>query len=129
MTEAEALEAMNAFSANGLTSFTVFVSFTFAYLTAAYLVGNKLSTLEYRMVNALYIFAAGLGGTSAVTNALAMDAVIRSVPTVISDIILLRLDYWAVALAVFQTIGIIGSLVFMHLRRQTPPNKSLESDA
>ena len=41
MTEPEVMEMVNLYAGNGLTSYTIWVSFTFAYLTVAYLVGAK----------------------------------------------------------------------------------------
>ena len=44
MTEFETIEALSNLAANAATFFTVFLSMTFGYLTAAYLVGADLTS-------------------------------------------------------------------------------------
>ena len=58
MTEPEALEVMAAHGANAITSFTIYVSVTFAYLAATHLVGAKLSRFQCVGISALYVFSA-----------------------------------------------------------------------
>lgn len=59
MTEAEALELIIMCSDNALTSFGIYVTIAFAYLTVAYLVGSRLSTLQTLVLSGLYVFASG----------------------------------------------------------------------
>ena len=58
MNESEVLEAINLHAANGISSFTIFLSFTFAYITAAYLAGEKLTTLQVSIISCIYFSGA-----------------------------------------------------------------------
>ena len=54
MTEYELIDATNSFNAVGTTHFMDFVTVLFAYLLCAYLVGDKLTSVQLWLVNALY---------------------------------------------------------------------------
>jgi hypothetical protein len=54
MTEYELIDAANSFNAQGATYFMNFVTGLFAYLLCAYLVGDKLTSIQFWLVNALY---------------------------------------------------------------------------
>lgn len=58
MTEAEAIELIAIFTTNVIASNTIYLSFTFAYLTAAYFVGASLSRFQAIFVSVLYALAA-----------------------------------------------------------------------
>lgn len=45
MTEYEVLEIVNLYASNAMNSFSIWATFTFAYLTAAYLAGARLLKL------------------------------------------------------------------------------------
>ena len=60
MSEAEFLEIINLHAGNAITSFTVYVTFLFGYMTAAYFVGAKLSLLQVTIVSLIYTLAASV---------------------------------------------------------------------
>jgi len=64
MTEAEAIETLSILGANGATYFTLFTTFTFAYLTVAYFVGASLTRFQCIAVSAIYFFTASMMGAS-----------------------------------------------------------------
>ena len=58
MSEAEAIEVAGIWSGHILTSFTIYISFTFAYLVTVFYVGTRLNPLQAIFGTALYVFAA-----------------------------------------------------------------------
>ena len=46
MTEADTLEMIALYSANSITAFTVYISFTFGFLVTAFVAGDKLTTFQ-----------------------------------------------------------------------------------
>ncbi len=113
MTEGEALEVAGIFAGNAITSFTVYVTFTMAYLVAAYYAGLRLTPFQSITVSALYLFASFAPMLSLVTNILvygeAMDLtdIGRNSPLFTSGIV------WAVGMTFLMSIGMLISLYFM----------------
>ncbi len=66
MTESEALEVLAIFGEATATYFTMFVSFTFAYLMVAYFLGRSLSRFQCFAVSALYAVSALVTGATTV---------------------------------------------------------------
>ena len=54
MTEAEALELIPLYVDIAVTSFSVYITITFAYFTLSYLIGAKLSIFQAIAVSSLY---------------------------------------------------------------------------
>jgi len=113
MTEAEAFEWAMMAEANGITSFTIYISFTFGYLASAYLVGSKLSVPQVLIASALYVFAA----ISAVLNLLTdLDYVAKAwsnAPELNPEGMLYDPNTWKLYLGILLTSGILASLYFM----------------
>jgi hypothetical protein len=111
VTEPEVIEMVNLYAGNGLSSFSLWVSFTFAYLTVAYLVGAKLSNVQLYIVSAMYCITAGVFALAAVTYALSFTALTSTYrefnPT----------DFWLIPWTSFSSVILIGgtlaSLYFM----------------
>jgi hypothetical protein len=59
MNESEVLEIVNLYASNGMHSLSIWATFTFACLTAAYLAGDRLSRFQVIVVSSLYFVAAG----------------------------------------------------------------------
>ena len=59
MTEGEVIEAAAAVTANSITMFTIFITFTFGFLASAYFVGGKLTRFQALAATGLYVVAAG----------------------------------------------------------------------
>ena len=124
MTEAEALELTLLASANGVTSFTVYITFTFGYLAAAYFTGRHLTTSQVLIVSALYIFSA----LSALLNLLSdnafYEAVLKQAPTLAPKSALVEVELWNIYMTILLSAGIIASLYFMWTVRNAEPEES-----
>jgi hypothetical protein len=55
MTEAEVIESINLYASNALGGYAIIMTSTFAYLTVAYFVGDKLSFSQVFTVSVLYV--------------------------------------------------------------------------
>ena len=55
MTEAEVVEMVNMHGSNAMTSITIYLTLTFAYLTAIHITGTKLSGVQTGFLALLYI--------------------------------------------------------------------------
>ena len=113
MTESEAFEYLLMAKANAVTTFTVYFTFTFAYLAAAYFVGTSLTRLQAFTVSGMYIISA----MSAVlthqsdlsTYKIAMDNAGEYRPQdIFSDP-----DFWSIYIGILLLAGIAVSLYFM----------------
>jgi hypothetical protein len=57
MIDSDAFELVLLASANAVTSFTVYITFTFSYLAAAYFAGRELTSAQAGIVSSLYVFS------------------------------------------------------------------------
>jgi len=80
MTEAETLEMLNMHASNAMGSFTIYLSLTFAYLTAVYVVGAKLSKAQAILISLLYFSWANAFGLSAIAHLQSLEALIVQYP-------------------------------------------------
>ena len=118
MTEAEALETAAAFSANALTSFTVYISFTFAYLTAGYVAAVNFTKFQLLVGSGLFVASAGSAGVSCVASSDAMMTILTSYPSVLDNQISWSIP-WAAVMSVVLSAGLLISLYFVYdLRRR-----------
>ncbi|MEP5567927.1 MAG: hypothetical protein ABJN62_08840 [Halioglobus sp.] len=112
MTEAEALEIAGIFAGNALTAFSFFITFTIAYLVAAYYVGNRLTPFQSKAVSGLYLVSSAAPMLALITNitvygdAMA-ESKIGSAAPLSSGLV------WAVGMTVLMVVGIVVSLIFM----------------
>lgn len=74
MKEAELFQLVFVAGTTALTAFTFVVTFTFAYLTVAYLLGSKLSRFEIGVVTGGYLTASFLSFSVVMANVSAMRA-------------------------------------------------------
>ena len=58
MTEAEIFELVFIAGTTALTGYSLFITFSFAYVTAAHFLGSRLSKLEVSIISALYLLSA-----------------------------------------------------------------------
>ncbi len=113
MTEVEAFELALMAKANAVQTFTVYITFTFAYLAAAYFVGKKLTRFQSLAASGLYMFAA----MSAVINhqsdveflGIALDHTGSLQPRELFS----SSEFWSVYIGILSVIGIIIGLYFM----------------
>jgi hypothetical protein len=111
MSEPEVMEMVNLYAGNAMSSFSLWVSFTFAYLTVAYLVGAKLSNIQVYIVSSLYCFSGGAFALSAVTYTQSFTTLTFTYPEFNpTDLWLMP---WTLFSSVMTTGGILASLYFM----------------
>ena len=118
MSEAETLELLSTFSETGGAYMTMYVSFTFAYLTVAYFVGKSLSRFQCFAVTVLYVISTVLSGSAAIGWADAWTRLKRTQPTIIDDVWLMANFYWVETLTTLLTLLGVVSLYFMYDVRQ-----------
>jgi len=132
MSELDALEAVNGFAANGISSFTVFFSFTFAYLTASYFVGSRLSKFQSAAVSFLYVGSVTSTALTVVGCQKAVAEIQISHPSAVIDhFVMWDVRYWHYYIIVLFGTVIMLSLYFMYDCRKvinentkTPPNNT-----
>lgn len=112
MTESEVLEVVNLFAGNAISSFSLWVTFTFAYLTATYLVGARLTSIQAITVSFLYLVAAGAFALSRVTHARSFEETFSAYPDFIPS------DYWNLPWSILGYVmclsGMAASFYFMY---------------
>jgi hypothetical protein len=111
MTEPEVIEMVNLYASNSMGCFSLWVSFTFAYLTVAYLVGSKLSKTQLYIISTLYVLAGGAFAFAAVTYTESFST-LNSVYPEFSPTDLWRFP-WTLASSLILTGGMLSSLYFM----------------
>ena len=137
MSELDALEAVSGFTANAIAAFTVYFSFTFAYLTASYFVGSHLSKFQAAAVSFLYVVSAVSAALTVIGCQQAVAEIQISHPSpVIDQLLLWDIRYWHYYVVILFTSVIMLSLYFLYDCRKvinenmkTPPNQAIESDA
>jgi hypothetical protein len=112
MTEAEALEVAGIHVANGITAFSIYITFTLAYLVASYHTGSKLSSFQIVTVSILYIFAA-LSSMLSLINSVLIFGQALEMTTMSSITPFAGGKFWAIGMTSLMTSGILVSLVFM----------------
>lgn len=119
MTEFEALEIAALMTSNAISSYTIYISFTFAYLTVAYLVGAKLSKIQALVASSLYLFAALSAILAFFANLEVYGMAISQAPLVRSLAPYLSPTFWKVYMLGLMSTGLLVSLFFMwDVRRQ-----------
>jgi len=119
MSEFEAIEAVTALLENGMTSFTVYFSFTFAYLTASYLVAAALTKFQAIALSALYVVSAESTGVAVYGCQQAIEDIQNTYPSAVIDSMLIwDMRYWHAYILFLFIAVIILSLYFMYNRRR-----------
>lgn len=113
MTEAEVIELIAIYTANALESFTLYLSFTAAYLIAAYFVGNNLTRFQTAAASALYLIASSSAALSLQAGIQTWVALKDSTPTIIDSVPLYSPKLWLVMMPTVLIPGIFVSLYFM----------------
>ena len=112
MNEAEFLEIINLHAANTMTSFTVFVTFLFGYMTVAYFVGTKLSSLQVIIVSLIYAVAAIVWAVVSITHSHSFESLVTVHPNFVPSPFW-KLPWSALNLAM-TTSALAASLYFMY---------------
>ena len=114
MSEAEALEIAMAGSANALSSFALYISFTFGYLTVAYFVGTSLTRIQALTASGLFLLAAGATAVSCIASCNAFETVLSEYPTILNAQPLWNSFSWQQVMSVVLSLGVLASLYFMY---------------
>ena len=122
MTEAEALELYAMYISNAMTAFTIYISFTFAYLVTAFYVGFKLTSFQVIVAGGIYVISAGSITMSLIGNLQASESILNATTTVIDELALHRNGLWVSTMSLILTLGIIVSLYFMWSVRNPKPD-------
>ena len=117
MTEAEALELVLLASANAVTSFTVYITFTFGYLAAAYFTGKNLTTAQTFILSALYVFSALSAMLNFFSDMTFYAKALSYTEQALSDDIINSPDLWNTYMGILLASGILASLYFMRTVR------------
>ena len=119
MTEAEAIENALLAAANGITSFTVYISVTFGYLAAAYFVGRNLTRAQVAIFNSLFVFASFSCLLSLDANLVTQAVAISQAPELYPDRITNQAGFWRIYMDALLAAGILASLYFMFAARRS----------
>ena len=120
MSEAETLEMTVAYAANAILSFTVYLSFTFAFLTTAFLVGDRLTRFQAIAAAGIYITSAGGCAISVVANVQVFSIIMARNSSVLDEVPLYSGDLWLPMVIVVQSAGMLVSLYFLIHTRICP---------
>ena len=119
MTEAEALEVAGIWVGNVIAAFTVYISFTMAYLAAAFFAGSRLSRFQALAASMLYTVAATSALISMLHSLHIYGASLAMSPLIGASTPFSDRDTWMAALSILLTGGILVSLYFMWDVRRT----------
>jgi hypothetical protein len=115
MTEAEAVASLNGMAEVTASLLGVWVSITFAYLTASYFLGKQLSTFQSFAVSGLYVVTSFVFGGSAILYVHAWQLTRIREGTVFNELALASsLPAYVGGTILVVTGGILISLYFMY---------------
>ncbi len=114
MSEAEVIELSIGFGANAISTFTLFISMTFAYLTLCHFVGAKLSRFQSIAISIVYVIGATAPAASAYTHMAAIQKLQSKYPSLLDSIPGFDMEPWLI----WEPIGVLSiigmSLYFMY---------------
>ena len=113
MTEVEAFEMALIAASNATDAFAQYITFTFAYITAAYFVGNQLSPFQVLAASGLYLFAALFAFGNSVTDIQWMAKAVEHTGNLAPEGIASNMDFWSASAGGLMMLGIFVSLYFM----------------
>ena len=113
MTEYEVIELVGIHGANAITSFTVFISFTFGFLATAHFVGPNLTSTQSTIVTVLYCASAGAATASHALFHQIIFAAVGSAPSPIDGLFLMNEAVWVWGMVSIQLTGMAASIYFM----------------
>ena len=112
MTVTDAMELVNMYQGSAITCFTVYLTLTFAYLTAGYLAAHKLTFSQISSLSALYI----VGTVSCILclyiNIVAWGSVYEYA-TPLHSIALWNPEFWLWYMISLMLAGIVMGLFFV----------------
>jgi len=121
MSEVEAFEMTLLAASNATDAFAQYITFTFAYITAAYFVGNQLSRFQVLAASGLYLFAALFAFGNSVTDIQWMAKAVEHTGDLAPEGIASNTDFWFTSAGSLMMLGILISLYFMWNVRNRKP--------
>ena len=118
MTEAEVLAITIEYSTSAVTAFTLYTSFTFAYLITAFYVGRRLSISQVIVASGLYVVSAGSTVLAMIGYLQAQYAIQATTVTVLDQFPLWSGRLWINYMLILLSVGILASLFFMWQSRR-----------
>jgi len=118
------LELIALYIGNLMTAFSVYLTVTFAYLTASYFAGGKLSAFQSATVTGLYVFAAASCVGSIVVNLLVLSDLEPGFPQSLQGRFIANADAWNIYMTCVMSLGIIVSIYFMYDVRKNAAKNS-----
>ena len=112
MTEAEVLEMLNLHAANAINGFVIYNTFTFGYLTVAYLVGANLSKVQVTIISTFYALAASTFSLVTITHTQSFGVLVTNYPEFAYSIF--WHTPWTLLASTTQVGGILVCLYFMY---------------
>ena len=112
------LELIALYIGNLMTAFSVYLTVTFAYLTASYFTGIHLTLFQTTALTGLYLFSAVSCIGTMVVNFLVLADLEPAFPETLQASVIGNADAWNVYMATVMSIGIIVSVYFMYNVRQ-----------
>ena len=112
MRESEAMELVNMYSDSAITCFTVYITLTFAYLTAGYLAGQKLTVFQISALSALYVVGTGSCVLCMYINIAGWASVFEYAKP-LHAIALWNPDFWIFYMISLEIAGIAMGLLFV----------------
>ena len=115
MTEVEAIATLNDISEVIGMFMSMWVSFTFAYLTVAYFLGSSLTRFQCLAISILYLVTASYAGAAVVAHVQAWHSVRTKSENLYNDIALMTSQNgWEYGFTFFLVLGSLVSLYFMY---------------
>lgn len=108
------LELIALYIGNLMTAFSVYLSVTFAYLTASYFTGGKMSRFQSATLTGLYFFSAISCIGSMTVNLLVLSDLEPSFPQSLQGKFIASADAWNVYMCSIMAVGTIISVYFLH---------------
>ena len=126
MNEFDVMELILLHAENVISSFTVFLSLLFSYMTVAYLAGKKLSTVQMAIISLIYSAASISWILSALTNAYSFESVVAEYPEYIRTS-LWELP-WSILVIIVTCSATVASLYFMYdVRRERKAHDEIDT--
>lgn len=113
------LELIALYIGNCMTAFSVYLSVTFAYLTASYFTGDKMNMFQAATLTGLYVFAALSCVGAIAVNLLILSELESAVSNASQLYLIINADAWNAYMCSVMTIGIVVSVYFLvNVRRK-----------
>jgi len=103
-----------------MNGFSIYITFTFGYLTVAYFAGANLSRVQVVIISSLYVLAASSFFITTITHTQSFGALVSKHPDFVYSIFWHA--PWTPWATTIQVGGILASLYFMYDSRKTKVN-------